>query len=34
MSYDHKRIEKRWREQIEEKKPYACDTSDFSKPKF
>ncbi len=34
MSYDHKRIESKWRAAYEEKEPYRCDVGDFSKPKF
>ena len=32
--YDHKLIEKKWREIWLERKEYKCDTSDFSKPKY
>lgn len=32
--YDHKAIESKWRKIWDERKEYACDTSDFSKPKY
>lgn len=34
MSYDHKTIEKKWREYWDEKETFYCDTHDFSKPKY
>lgn len=34
MSYDHKKIEKKWLEIYEDKKPFFCDVYDFSKPKY
>ncbi len=34
MSYDHKKIEQKWRKYWEEHDVFHCDTSDFSKPKF
>ncbi len=34
MSYDHKSIEAKWRSIYAEKKPFYCDTHDFSKPKY
>ncbi|MGN1262379.1 MAG: leucine--tRNA ligase, partial [Candidatus Enteromonas sp.] len=34
MSYDHKSIEAKWRSIYAEKKPFTCDTHDFSKPKY
>lgn len=33
-TFDHKSIEKRWQNYWEENKTFACDTSDFSKPKY
>ncbi len=32
--YDHKTIEKKWQKRWLDEKPFACDTSDFSKPKY
>ncbi|MBB5183224.1 leucine--tRNA ligase [Catenisphaera adipataccumulans] len=32
--YDHKTIEKKWQKKWLEEKTFACDTSDFSKPKY
>ena len=34
MSYDHKKIEQKWMNIYEEKKPFFCDVYDFSKPKY
>ena len=34
MSYEHKSIEAKWRSIYAEKKPFYCDTHDFSKPKY
>lgn len=34
MGYDHKRIEKKWQKVWDEKKVFATDVWDFSKPKF
>ena len=34
MSYDHKKIEHKWMNIYEEKKPFFCDVYDFSKPKY
>lgn len=34
MSYDHKKIEQKWLNIYEEKKPFFCDVYDFSKPKY
>ncbi|MFA6620079.1 MAG: class I tRNA ligase family protein, partial [Bacilli bacterium] len=34
MSYDHAAIEKKWRLFWEEHQTFACDTHDFSKPKY
>ncbi|MCQ2742618.1 MAG: leucine--tRNA ligase [Bacilli bacterium] len=34
MAYDFINIEKKWRSYWESHKSYACDTKDFSKPKF
>lgn len=34
MSYDHTAIEKKWRRYWEEHQTFACDTHDFSKPKY
>lgn len=34
MSYDHKKIEKKWLDIYEEKQPFFCDVYDFSKPKY
>ena len=34
MSYDHKKIEQKWVNIYEEKKPFFCDVYDFSKPKY
>ena len=34
MSYEHKKIEQKWIKVYEEKKPFFCDTHDFSKPKY
>ena len=34
MSYEHKKIEQKWRKIYEEKKPFACNVYDFSKPKY
>lgn len=33
MTFDHKKIEKKWQNYWDENKTFACDTSDFSKPK-
>ena len=32
--YDHKTIEKKWQKKWVEEKTFACDTHDFSKPKY
>ena len=32
--YDHKTIEKKWQSRWLKEKTFACDTSDFSKPKY
>lgn len=34
MSFDHKRIEKKWRQYWEKNNTFYCDTKDFSKPKY
>ncbi|MBQ9048765.1 MAG: leucine--tRNA ligase [Solobacterium sp.] len=34
MAFDHKAIEKKWQKYWEDNKTFACDTSDFSKPKY
>ncbi len=34
MSYEHKKVEQKWAKLYEEKKPFYCDTHDFSKPKY
>jgi leucyl-tRNA synthetase len=34
MSYDHLAIEKKWRAYWESHQSFACDTHDFSKPKY
>lgn len=34
MSYDHKAIEKKWRQVWDAKNAFYCDTHDFSKPKY
>ena len=34
MSYEHKKIEQKWMNIYEEKKPFFCDVYDFSKPKY
>lgn len=34
MSYDFENVEKKWGKYWIENKSYACDTSDFSKPKY
>ena len=34
MSYDHKKIEQKWMNIYEEKRPFFCDVYDFSKPKY
>lgn len=34
MSYDHKKIEQKWMNIYEEKKPFFCNVYDFSKPKY
>ncbi len=34
MSYDHQKIEKKWRKYWEDNNVFHCDTSDFSKPKY
>lgn len=34
MPYDFKLVEEKWEKVWENEKTYACDTSDFSKPKF
>ena len=34
MSFDHAAIEKKWRDYWEKERLFACDTSDFSKPKY
>ncbi len=34
MPFDHKAIEKKWREYWEKNDVFHCDTSDFSKPKY
>jgi len=34
MSYEHKKIEQKWRQIYEEKKPFECNVYDFSKPKY
>ncbi len=32
--YDHQTVEKKWQKKWLEEKTFACDTSDFSKPKY
>lgn len=34
MNYQHQKIEKKWQTYWKENKTFACDTHDFSKPKF
>ncbi len=34
MSYDHKKIEQKWKKYWEENNTFYCDTHDFSKPKY
>ena len=34
MSYEHLKIEAKWKKVYEDKKPFFCDTHDFSKPKY
>ena len=34
MSYEHKKIEQKWKRLYDEKEPFFCDTHDFSKPKY
>lgn len=34
MSFDHKSIEKKWRQYWEKNNTFYCDTKDFSKPKY
>ncbi len=34
MSFDHKSIEKKWRQYWEKNNTFYCDTRDFSKPKY
>ena len=34
MAFNHLEIEKKWKKIWDERKEYACDTSDFSKPKY
>ena len=34
MSYDHKSIESKWQKTWEDRKTFATDAWDFSKPKF
>ncbi|MCH4207120.1 MAG: leucine--tRNA ligase [Solobacterium sp.] len=34
MPYDHQKIETKWQKYWEEHQTFACDTSDFSKPKY
>ena len=34
MNYQHQKVEKKWQTYWKENKTFACDTHDFSKPKF
>ena len=34
MGFNHQKIEKKWQEYWLSNKTFACDTSDFSKPKY
>lgn len=34
MNYQHQKVEKKWQMYWKENKTFACDTHDFSKPKF
>lgn len=34
MGFNHKEIEKKWQKYWLENKTFACDTYDFSKPKY
>ena len=34
MAFDHQQIEKKWQAYWLKNKTFACDTSDFSKPKY